>query len=182
MRLRFSFLLLFTPLLTACDDDLNADWTAVPDTVLLYSLSRPELLGKPSAFDFFDGVPISVESPAASGRWDLALIDLNGELALVPASAFVGVVSRAGVATVSARTLEEVTEAPGDTAQFKSEPVVIRVGTIYVVRTRRTDCGFGSGVRYAKLEPLEVNTTAGTLRFRSIVNPYCNDRKLIPPE
>ena len=181
MRLRFAFLFLLTPMLTACDDDLNQDWTAVPDTVLLYSLSRPELLGKPSAYDFYDGVPVAVENPQASGRWDLALIDLNGELALVPASAFIGVVSRAGVATVTAATLDEVQEAPRDTAAFRSEPVVIRQGTIYVIRTRRTDCGFGSGVRYAKLEPLEVNPTAGTLRFRSVVNPYCNNRALIPP-
>jgi hypothetical protein len=32
------------------------------------------------------------------------------------------------------------------------------------------------------MEALQVDATAGTLRFRAITNPYCNDRRLIPPD
>lgn len=181
MHLRAWLPLLLLPL-AACDDGFTQEWVAVPDTIQLYSLSRPELVGRPSAYDFVNHAPLAVEDLGATGQWDLALVDQGNELALVPASAFAGLVSRAGIATVTSRTLEEVEEAPRDTAAFKITPVPIRLGTIYVVRTRRESCGFGTGVRYAKLEPLQIDLVQGTLKFRTILNPFCNDRALIPPD
>ena len=177
------------PALAGCDDDLNQDWVAVPDTVQLYSLSRPELIGQPSAFDFFNalgagvsGIPVIVEDPGASGRWDVAVTDVSGGLALAPAGAFVGLTSRAGIATVTGSTLEEFGRAPSDTSRYSSAAVPLEAGKLYVVRSRRESCGFSSGSKYAKLEVLETNPTTGTVRFRAITNPYCNDRRLIPPE
>jgi hypothetical protein len=175
---------LFPLLLAACEDEFKQEWTAFPDTVELFSLSRPELLGRPSAYDFVPpGIPIAVENPAATGNWDVALTDQGGTLAFVPAGVF-GVNSRAGIATITAATtLEELEEAPSDTTAFKSTAIPIQLGKIYVVRTRRADCGFGSfGVRYAKFEAIEVNVPEGKLRFRTIANPYCNNRNLIPPD
>ena len=166
----------------ACEDQFTQEWVARPDTVELFSLSRAELIGRPSAYDFIDGVPLPVETPGVTGRWDVVLVDQGNDLALMPASAFSGLDTRAGIATLGPGTLEAVKEAPRDTAQFKRTAVAIRVGTIYVVRSRRESCGFGSGVRYAKLEALSIDKARGTLRFRTIVNPYCNDRKLIPPD
>jgi hypothetical protein len=127
---------------------------------------------------------IAVENPVAAGHWDVAVIDQSGGLALMPAGAFSGLESRAGIATITAQTtLEELKEAPRDTAAFSDAAVAALAGRIYVIRSRRENCGFGTfGVRYTKLEVLQVNTTAGTLSFRKITNPYCNDRKLIPPD
>jgi len=43
---------------TACDDDPFAfNWTDNPDTVLLYSMARPEL-GLVSAYSFFEGLEL----------------------------------------------------------------------------------------------------------------------------
>jgi hypothetical protein len=176
---------LFPLLLAACEDEFRQDWTATPDTIELFSLTRPELIGRASAFDFVPpGVPIAVENPAATGNWDIAIVDNGGTLAFLPASGFTGLSSRAAIAEITvSTTLEQLEEAPRDTADFKYTAVPVRVGRIYVVRTRRADCGFGSfGVRYAKLEALSVSPTAGSVRFRTIVNPYCNNRALIPPD
>ncbi len=183
VRLRCGLSLALTPLLTsACDDNLRQDWVAIPDTVLLYSLSRPDLIGRPSAFDFINGVPVEVENPSASGRWDMAVSDQGTGMAFVPAGAFAGISSRAGIATMTGATFETLEAAPADTARYSSAPVLAELGKVYVVRSRRENCGFGNGSRYAKMEVVEVNRTAGTLRFRTITNPYCNDRKLIPPD
>lgn len=190
MRFRFGLIVPLLPLLAGCDDDFVREWSAVPDTVLLYSLSRPEYIGRESAFNFIIGVPpfipeVVVEDLNNTGNWDLALIDQGNDLALVPASAFVGLASRAGIADIGPGVLEDIRTAPGDTAQFKTTAVPIRLGTIYVVRSRRAQCpgGFGaSGVFYSKMEALEIDKAAGTLLFRRISNPYCNDRALIPPE
>src|SRR5215204_2680860 len=83
----------------ACDDDLGLDdWTSSTDTITVFSLSRTDLLGQPSAYDFVSRVVVRVETPSATGdlRWDVALRDEAGQLALVPASGFQGQVSRAG--------------------------------------------------------------------------------------
>ncbi len=169
--------------LVACDEELGLDdWTATPDTNVIYSLSRPELLGRPSAYDFINHTVLRVETPAATNSWDVALRDEGGQLALVPASGFQGQVSRAGLALITNQTFEELAEAPEDTAAFSSAPAVLQAGQVYAVRTRRAACSFSNSVRYAKIKILDVDVTAGTVRFESILNPFCNDRALIPPE
>ena len=181
MRLRSLLLLLsVTPLLAACSDDFTNKWDVFVDSVSLYSASRPELIGRNSAYDFADGIPFPVETPGITGRWDVALTDVNGGLALLPVSSFPGLDTRAGIATIGNRTLEEVTSAPSDTSLYTRAAVTMQVGTVYVIRTRRIDCGGITGVRYGKFEPLEIDVANGILRFRSIVNPFCNNRRLIP--
>jgi hypothetical protein len=183
MRFRSGLFVLLLPVVTACGDDFERDWEQIPDTVLLYSLSRPEFIGRNSAIDFTSGSARAVEDQVSTNAWDFALAEQGGQLVLAPASAFSGLTSRAGIADIGPGVLEDIRRAPSDTSAFKATPTVIRTGTIYVVRTRRTTCagGFGTGVFYAKMEALNVDVAAGTLRFRSITNPFCNDRALIPP-
>ncbi|MGH7467760.1 MAG: hypothetical protein ACRENP_07190 [Longimicrobiales bacterium] len=182
VRCTLLVLLFLLPLLTtACDDEFTQEWVDLPDTVLLYSLSRPDLIGRPSAYDFVNGVPRTVETPGASGTWDVAVTEGTAGFSLVPAGAFTGLASRAAIATVTGTTLENLREAPADTARYSSAAVLVEQGKIYVVRSRRENCGFSSGSRFAKVEAVETNRTNGTLRFRAITNPYCNDRRLIPP-
>jgi hypothetical protein len=183
--LRRTTLLLLVAFTAACDDDLGPlNWNATPDTTLIYSASRPVLQGLPSAFDFINLVRVNIEHASATGAWDVALGEQNGAFVLVPASAIGGITSRAAVARVTGTDLAAVLEAPRDTADFDSTPIVIEEGAIYVVRTRRAFCTeFGTeGVRYAKLQAIDVDPGAGTFRFAVVRNPFCNDRALVPPD
>lgn len=170
-------------MLPACGDSpFDVTWTANPDTVLLYSLARPEP-NLPAAFDF---VPtrrrrVLVEAAGATGNWDMAVDTRDGRLVFVAPSAL-GVDSRAGIASFPDMTLEELQEAPSDSAAYAlTDPVPVDAGTAYVVRTRDTRSSFGRVCsNFAELRPLEIDPGAGTVRFVYDVNPQCNDRSLVP--
>ncbi|MEX2467912.1 MAG: hypothetical protein WD995_13465 [Gemmatimonadota bacterium] len=168
--------------LAACGaDPFSFNWSDVPDTVSVYSLARPEL-NLPSAYNFFAGATLPVENPNATGNWDMALDTRGGELVLLPPGAL-GVQSRARIAALEGLDLDDVTEAPGDTLVFSSsDPVPLRLGTTYVVRTGQRAGSFGARcVYYAKMEPLHIDVAGGTLTFREVTNPVCNNRSLVPP-
>lgn len=165
------------------DDPFRVRWSANPDTVLLYSMARPEL-NLPSAFEFRNRTRWRVETPEGTGRWDLALDSRNGELVFLPPGAL-GVESRAGIARFEGMSFADVTEAPADTAlYFTEDPVPVGLGTTYAVRTNETVGGFFGTrcVYYAKLEPLEIDVAGGTLRFVFDGARACNNRSLVPPD
>lgn len=166
----------------ACEGDpFSFDWDDAPDTVLLYSLARPEL-NLVSAFDFHGRVPIRVEAATATGSWDMAVDTEGGRLVLVPPGHF-GVTSTARIATLDDMRLEDVTEAPSDTLLYISDQQVpVRLGSVYVIKTHRWSGSFGrTCISFAKLEPLDVDVSRGTLTFRYVSNPVCNSRDLVPP-
>lgn len=167
-----------------CGDDLGlGTWVALPDTSLVYSLSRPDLLGEPSAYDFVQLRRLVLESPGATGVWDVALSEQNGEFVFIPASAFPGVTSRTGLSLTEQTDFRAFTRAPGDTASYRNVPVVLEVGGIYVVRTRSETCpGFGTASRYAKFQVLSIHPDIGAVEIVAIRNPLCSDRNLEPPE
>jgi hypothetical protein len=184
-------------IVAACDDPFGPQlWDATPDTVTLFSASRPEYIGRVSAVDIVSTPLVAllpIEAPGLTGNWDFALTDSNGGLSLVPASAFAGLESRARIGVLPNRTLEEVTQAPRDTtaaawpplsAPYSVEPVPLVAGNVYIVRSRRASCfgGSASGYRYAKLRPVEINVAAGTYRFEIVRNPICDNRSFVPPE
>jgi hypothetical protein len=181
---------ILTPLLVllvaACNDALGPQtWSDVPEEFVIFSATRPELLGRPAAFDFISLSLLRVESLGTTGQWDAVLAEQAGEYVLVPASAFPGAAeTRAAIAPVTAGSLADVLEAPRDTAAFRSVAVPIEVGGIYVVRTRREFCvEFGTaGVRYAKMQILAIDDVAGTVHFAVTRNPFCNTRALVPPD
>jgi hypothetical protein len=170
--------------IVACDDPFGpGEWIATPDTITIFSLSREDLIGRPSAYDFVQHRLRQVESVGATGLWDVALRHEGTQLVLVPAGGFEGQTSRAGLALMPNTTFEQLAEAPGDTAAFTRTPAFVQPGQVYAVRTRREACNqFSAGVRYGKIKILAVDPTAGTLTFESLVNPFCNDRSLIPDE
>lgn len=168
----------------ACDDDPYAiPWEEAPDTVTLHSLARPEL-NLYSAFNFTNRRRIRVESPTATGVWDVAVDTRSGSIVLLPPGALGVHTARARIATIAGTSFEEVTEAPLDTASYVSAaPVPVAYGNIYVVRTNQQAGVFGSQcVYYAKLEPLDIDAAGGTLTFVFDSNPVCNDPRLIPPD
>jgi hypothetical protein len=168
--------------LYACGDDLfNLRWVQNPDTAVLYSLSRPEL-NLPSAFNFIGRASVRVESPTATGRWDVALDTMDGELVFLPPRAL-GIQSRAAVAALPGTSFDEVREAPADTLAYsRDQPVSIEAGTVYVIRTREEPGSFGTRcVYYAKLEPIDIDPADGILTFVFDASPACNNRRLVPP-
>ncbi len=182
-RLAGAPLLLLAVLTVACGDDPFAiPWEESPDTVLLYSLARPEL-NLASGFNFRARVAVRIEAANSTGNWDLALDTRDGKLVFLPPGAL-GVTSRARVAQLAGRTFDEVREAPGDTAVYSATaPVPVELGSIYVVRTGQRPGVFGARcVYYAKLEPVAIDVAGGTLRFMFDASPICNDRKLVPPD
>ena len=168
---------------TACGDDPFAfNWNDAPDTVLLYSLDRPEL-NLVSAYNFLQGVPVQVEAPTATGSWDVAVDTRDGAIVFLPPGAL-NVSGAARVAVLEGLTLDDVTRAPSDTLLYVSDqPVPVRLGDVYVFRTNRARGSFGrSCVYYAKAEAVEIDPVGGTLTFREVTNPVCNDRDLVPPD
>ncbi len=168
-----------------CGDDLGlGDWVAIPDTAVIYSLSRPELLRQPAAYDFVQLRRVVVENPGVTGTWDVVLAEENGQFVIVPASNFpLLTMSRAAVGETTHATLEALREAPSDTAAYTRKPLALRTGAVYVVRSRRDICfGFGSGVRYGKFQVVDMDATLGAVTIAAVRNPFCNDRKLIPPD
>ncbi|MDT8341737.1 MAG: hypothetical protein RQ751_09520 [Longimicrobiales bacterium] len=169
--------------LAGCGDDpFQLDWVASPDTVLLYSLARPEL-NLPSAFNFNERRFVRIESPGATGAWDFALDSEEGGLVfLVPGA--LGIRSRARITSVQGIAFPDVREAPADTAAYISDrPVPVEQGPIFIFQTVESVGAFGTPcVFYAKLEVLDVDVELGTMLYVYDSNPVCNDRDLVPPD
>jgi len=168
----------------ACDDDLyKIRWEENPDTAFLYSLARPEL-NLLSAFDFLSRIPVRIESPKATGNWDMALDTQDGALVLLPPEALGVASSKARIIPMGMMTFDEVRRAPSDTTLYVGDAAVpVVVGHVYVIRTRARPDFYGrSCVFYGKFQPLEQDPVAGTMSFVFDVSPVCNDRKLYPPK
>lgn len=168
---------------TACGDDpFTIRWTEAPDTVLLYSLARPEL-NLTSGFNFNNRIPVRIEAASATGSWDLAVDTREGRIVVLPPGAL-GVSSRAGIARLPGTTFEDAVEAPADTASYTTDRAVdVEIGTVYVIRTGQRAGAFGTRcVYYGKFQPLAADAVGGTLEFKYDVSPVCNDRRLIPPD
>ena len=151
-----------------------------PDTVLIYSMVRPEL-NLPSAFDFHGRRSLRIEGPGSTGGWDVVLDTQGGQLVFLPPGAL-GIKSEAGIVPFPGLRFDELTVAPKDTASYKrDEPIALEAGSSYVIRTHRGPDRFGiQCLFYGKLEPLEIEPTLGTLRFVYDVNPLCGERNLVP--
>ncbi len=166
----------------ACGDDPFAvRWVEAPDTVLLYSLVRPEQ-NLFSGFSFINRVPVRIEAPSATGTWDVVVDTRGGEIVLLPPGAL-GVDSKARITSMQGMTFEEVIEAPEDTLLYTADQMPMTLGTVYVVKTSQYQGSFGTRCsNYAKLEPLIIDPVGGTLTFVYDASPVCNDRRLIPPD
>jgi hypothetical protein len=177
-------LTLLLPGVWACDDDpFKIRWSANPDTVLLYSLARPEL-NLNSGFDFVGRTPVRIEAPSAVGKWDLAVDTKDGQVVFVPPGAIGVTSSRARIAPLGGMSFEDIRRAPRDTTLYIGDRVVPVVpGDLYVIRTRQQIGSWGTRcVYYGKLLPLQADPENGTLTFVYDVSPVCNDRKLIPTQ
>lgn len=161
----------------ACDDPFALEpFPNVADTTTLYSVSRTELVGLPSAFDFAQGPRrVVVESATELGIWDVLLAEDGVSFLLVPQGAVLDPLSRAGIAVDSVRAFDEIVSAAADTAAYTRHAAVpLSLGKVYIIRTRvRGTCVF-----YAKLEPIAFDADIGSMDFRFVFNPNCANRDL----
>lgn len=180
----FAPLLLAAPLLLgACEDPFAAQpWDATPDTLTLYSASRAEYTGLRSALDLWNIATVPIEVQGATGQWDFLLTEEGGQLVLISANVVPNLESRAAIATTDATTLEELTRASGESEDYVRTAVPLRLGAIYVARSRRLSCGFVSGSRYGKMKVTALDAARGIVELAVVRNPYCDDRDLVPPE
>lgn len=166
-----------TPLV-ACDT-FEPSWFDFVDRVELYSLARAEFIGRPSAYDFIQQRPVVVEQPKIHDPYDfdMAVTEIDGVFHALPAGMFEGFPIEPGILVdTSGLEFQDVREAPRE-GYITDEPVPLHVGSVYIVRIRRDQSGCQ---RYAKFEVMEVGTE-GTVEIRTVRNPLCNDRNLVPP-
>jgi len=168
----------------ACNDNLGpVQWSDVPDTVTLFSASRPSLTGQASGFDFTGPRPVALESSSTGQSFDVVLTDQNGAFSLLPSGALLGQANRAGIALVAGvDSLKAIQKAVSDTAAYQQKlPVALTPGSFFIVRSRRVSCVLTTGSFYAKMEIISVDPVAGTMKFAYVRNPSCGDQNLIPP-
>lgn len=175
--------------LAACDDP-NAgiyDPRIREDTVDLAAPAvAPEI---PTALDVsYSSGPIRGRYPelaADAENWDVAIRRGEGELLFAPAGIFdfqnptVGGATTAAVTRPLERTLEELRQAPSESAFVGDSMIAIETGRVYVVRSRTTGGSFSGCQNYAKVQPLSLDAEAGTVRLRVVGNERCNDRRLV---
>jgi len=169
--------------LAACGDDpFDFPWASNPETVLLYSLARPEL-NLEAAYNFHNRVKVTVEAARASGTWDIAVDTRDGQLVFLPPGAL-GISSKASLTALPGLSFDDVLDAPEDTAVYsKFAAVPVELETVYVVKTLQSPGTFGMACSYyAKLVPLVIDVEGGTLTFMFDVSPICNSLRLIPPD
>lgn len=163
----------------ACDA-FEPTWFSVPDFAILYSLSREAFIGLESGYDFVGQRPVVVERPKTQDPFDfdIAVTEIDGAFHVLPAGLFEGFTIEPGVAVDSSGIqFEDMTRAPRD-GYVTDAPVPLREGWIYAVRTRRD---FRGCHMYGKFEVLDLDP-AGIVEIRTMRNPLCNDRNLVPPE
>lgn len=169
---------------TACGENIfEIKWTqARVDTVLIYSLARPEL-NLPSGFDFLSRVPVEIHRPGATGVWDLLVDTQDGQLVFLPPGAL-DIVSDAMVLPLPGQSFDDVIKAPKDSTLYTRDLAVpVETSSVYVLRTHRGTDRFGFPCSfYGKLHPLEVDPVLGTVRFEYDVSTLCDDRGLIPTD
>lgn len=174
---------------TGCEDP--AGWQVDPllatDTVDLVAPTAPETLRHlPTALDVVaqGGIIVGGRHPervADAEEWDFVVRVRDGALVLVPAGAL-GMNNDPGITrALDGQTFEQVRSAPPRASFLTDSAVVMQPGSVHAVRSRQFVSFFGFCVQYAKLQPLEVDPEAGTLRLQLTTNENCGDTRLALP-
>lgn len=150
----------------------------VADSASVATLSdfRTSPLGSPSAFDVLSGT--AVRTDLTSG-WDfLYYITPDGTMQLRPRDMVLGGISGQGIQKVT-QTFEKLTEDPSG-GYTTDSPVTVSKGDVLAV-VSRSNPNFAVQCRYfMKMEITAVNTSAGTITFRYLTNPNCEQRIVAP--
>jgi hypothetical protein len=185
------FCLLPTVVLSGCEDPFWARMepliaTATVDLGVPGSMQEQQQ-EMPSAMDItalggvVQGGRFPERAEDADRGWDFAVRRRNGQLTLVPSNAL-GVQSRAGFSpALDGQTFEGLREVPAGVRFDSENPIPVRIGAVHVARSRDFAAGFfGTCVQYAKLQVVEADVAAGTVRIQIATNERCGDTRLVP--
>lgn len=184
MRLRFLALLasLFAcaPLLSACEDSgflatliLSADTTVIGLPAGNAEGSAIDIVRSSGDFDLVR----NPERLTDAEQWDLALRSTPAGLVFRPFTPVASSLRGAGI-TVSGRSFAELDKAPRGTSAYGTDPVPVTLNGVYLLRSRQFLSGSSLCVKYAKLQVLEINQAASTVRFGLVINEGCDDERL----
>lgn len=170
--------------IAGCD---STDYTIHPllvtDTVFV-AVPSPQNAGLPTALDiasegaFVIGGGRYPERARDALNWDFAVRAGQGTVNLVPARAL-GIELRSAITPpIVGVSFPDLREAPGQASFVGDSAISMQVGNVHVARSR--DLGGSGCVQFAKLQPLEVDTQAGTVRLQVTTNERCGDPRLVP--
>jgi hypothetical protein len=166
----------------ACSDPnaiANASIGNVVDTVTLFALTDGPLL-EPTAYSV--AAKASVRTWEAGNSFDFAFDETSGGapvflptsvLGLLSSSSFKPGLKRPGAST----TFDEMVKAPSND-YIVSDTIPIAVGDRFYIRTTISACSFLSVPEYGKLEVLELDPVAHTVKMQVVANQNCGYRSL----
>ncbi len=161
-------------------DTYQQTWYVPEDTVSLYSLARPELMDRPSAYDFISYTTVVVEGtdrPDPRG-FDMAVSELNGEFVALPSGMFQNFDIAPGIAIDSSGTTwDDLVVAPRS-GYITDSAVPLRTDVLYAIKTRRDAGGCN---HYGKFKVLNISAN-GEVELQVAANTYCNRRDLTPSD
>lgn len=161
-----------------CQDPFGNSQIRLPPEPFQAALAdfRTGELGAPSAFQLANATPVR---PHQTSNWDFVYwVSDGGEPQFRPRTLVVEDSSEAGLSRVES-TLEGLQRAPEE-GYATDAAVPIDSGAVYAVRSRQDPRARIRCRRYGKLEVTGVDPEAGTVEFRHLVNPNCEDRNLKP--
>lgn len=179
--LRVASALLVTSLATvfaACGSSSGlpaATFENTEDTVALYALDGTAL-SLPSGFSVANDERLRTDR---SSNFDFAFnITPAGEAVLLPTGALgLGIASGIAIQTVP---FDSVMAAP-TSGYVDTSAVRVDSGSVAVVRSRPTQCGFGLVVSYyGKLQVIRIDPVERRIDFRILVDQNCGYRGLAP--
>lgn len=165
-------------------EEYDQNWLLTVDSAALYSLARPEYVGRAGGYDFAEpvsqgGGAVVVESTGPSNNFDLAVTEMDGQLVALPAGMFQGFDVEPGIQEDSTGVSFEDWDLAPRGGYITDAPVPLREGGLYAVRSR-PDARFRCA-HYGKFEVLSLHPD-GVVELRAVRNHLCNDRELIPPD
>lgn len=164
-------------LLTGCESPFNRTQPLPlePTSVSLADF-REGGIGEATAFQLNNAWAVL---PSQTSDWDFVFwVSDEGQPQFRPRDMITDGDSDAGLAPVEV-SFEALEEAPQE-GYLTKEPVPADSGAVYAVRSRQAP-GLGLRCRrYAKIQVTSVNAEAGTVTFRHLVNPNCEQRNLVP--
>jgi hypothetical protein len=163
---------------SSCSDPFSqflGDVPLEPTTVELTDF-RTASLQAHTAFDVVGSRTVRIDQ---TGGWDyLFEIGESGTLQLTPFATVSNQFSEAGLQHVD-KTFEGLRNAPSS-GYVIDQPTEVTEGDVLAAISRRDPSVRGRCRYYAKIEILEIDEAARTIRFMHLINPNCEDRVLIP--
>lgn len=161
-------------------------WLLTVDSAAIYSLARPEYVGRAGGYDFARAVSqgggaVVVERAKDANilEFDFAVSEIDGALVALPGAMFQGFDLEPGIHEDSTGVSFDEWDLAPKGGYITDAPVPLRVGGLYAVKSRRGP--LDRCVHYGKFEVLSLDPD-GVVELRAVRNHLCNDRELIPPD